>query len=386
MLTLAKNQTEETLNNHIYAFAQGDIDAIIADYAEESIFFTPEGTLHGKAEIRRLFEQLLADFPPGSEVEITQQLIEGETAYVVWNGESQKLKIPFATDTLLIREGKIVIQTFAAQIEAKSMMSDSDRGQVNTSAAEVYEAFFVPALFQEWGNRVAEAAQVQAGQRVLDVACGTGVLARAAAERVGPAGEVVGLDINKGMLAVARQKAPHIEWRHGPAEALPFEDNSFDTVVSQFALMFFEDRRAALKEMARVLRPGGHLAVAVWDSLENTPAYATVTALLKRLFGDEAANALRSPFNLGDTSLLQSLFAEAGIPNATITTIEGTARFDSIEAWVSTDVKGWTLADMIDEAQFQQLLAEAEKVLQPFVTPDGTVAFSSPAHIVTATL
>lgn len=385
MLTLTKNQTEETLNNHIYAFGKGDVDAIMADYAEEAIFFTPEGALHGKAEIRSLFEQLLVDFPPGSVVDITQQIIEGEIAYLVWDGESQKLKIPFATDTLLIRDGKIVVQTFAAQIEAKSM-SSSDRGQVNTSAAEVYEEFFVPALFQEWGSRVVEAAQIQAGQRVLDVACGTGILTRAVAERIGPDGEVVGLDINEGMLAVAGQKAPHLEWRHGPAESLPFEDNSFDAVVSQFSLMFFEDRRAALAEMVRVLRPGGRLAVAVWDSLENTPAYATVTDMLKRLFGEEAANALRAPFNLGDTSLLQSIFSEAGIPNTKITTIEGTARFASIEAWVTTDIKGWTLADMIDDTQFQQLLIEAEQVLQPFVTPDDTVAFSSPAHIVTATL
>jgi len=385
MLTLTKTQTEETLNNHIYAFAQGDLEALMADYAEEAIFFTPEGVLHGKAEIRPHFEQLLADFPPGSAVEITQQLVEGETAYVVWYGESQKLNIPFATDTLLVRDGKIVIQSFAAQIKAKSM-SDSDRGQVNTSAAEVYEEFFVPALFGEWGSRVVEAAYIQAGQRVLDVACGTGVLARAAARRVEPEGEVVGLDINQGMLAVARQKAPHIEWQAGPAEALPFEDDNFDAVVSQFSLMFFEDRPAALAEMRRVLRPGGRLAVAVWDSLENTPGYAAMVTLLQRLFGDQVASALRVPFNLGDTVLVQSLFTQAGIPNVNITTIEGTACFASIEAWVTTDIKGWTLADMIDEVQFQQLLTEAENVLQPFATPDGTIAFSSPAHIVTATL
>ncbi|MCB0168080.1 MAG: methyltransferase domain-containing protein [Anaerolineae bacterium] len=383
MLTLTKSQTEEVLNSHIYAFAQGDVDALLADYAEDAIFLTPEGLLRGKAEIRQLFKQLLTDFPPGSDVEIAQQIIDEEVAYVVWSGESTRLKIPFATDTLLIRDGKIVIQTFAAQVEVKAM-SDSERGQVNTSAAEVYDAFFVPALFGEWGSRVAEAAAIQPGQRVLDVACGTGVLARAAAERVGPAGEVVGLDINEGMLAVARKKAPHITWQHGPAEALPFEDNSFDVVVSQFALMFFEDRQAALKEMMRVLRPGGRLAVAVWDSLDNTPAYATITAMLKRLFGDEAANALYAPFNLGDTATLQALFAEAGIPQGHITTIEGTGRFETIDAWMTTEIKGWTLADIIDDEQFEQLLIEAKKVLQPFVTSGGSVVFSSPAHIVTA--
>lgn len=273
-----------------------------------------------------------------------------------------------------------------AKNQTKTVLnSDSDRGQVNTAAAEIYEAFFVPALFGEWGSRLADAARIQPGQRVLDVACGTGVLARAVAERVGPAGEVIGLDINEGMLAVARRLAPQIEWRSGPAEALPFEDNSFDAVVSQFALMFFEDRRAALAEMWRVLRPGGHLAIAVWDSLDRTPGYAAMVALLQRLFGDAVADALRAPFNLGDTARLQSLFTEAGIPNAEITTITGAARFASIEAWATTDIKGWTLAEMIDDAQFHHLLTEAEKELQPFVTPAGSVAFDSPAHIVTAT-
>lgn len=265
-------------------------------------------------------------------------------------------------------------------------MSNSDRGQVNTDAAEVYEAFFVPALFLEWSRHVAKAAQIQKGQHVLDVGCGTGVLTRAVADIVGQNGDVVGLDINEGMLAVAERQAPQLIWQSGAAETLPFEDNSFDAVVSQFALMFFEDRRTALAEMKRVLRPGGHLAVAVWDTLENTPGYAAMVSLLQRLFGDEVANALRSPYNLGNTAALQTLFSDAGVLNAQINTVEGTARFASIEAWVTTDIKGWTLADMISEPQFQHLLAEAEVHLQNFVTPEGTVAFTSPAHIVSATL
>jgi SAM-dependent methyltransferase len=148
--------------------------------------------------------------------------------------------------------------------QENSSMQESDRGQVSGNAAEVYEEFFVPALFREWAIRVADAADIQPGWRVLDVACGTGILARTIAERLGAKGSVVGLDLNEGMLQVAKRKAPAIEWRQGRAESLPFEAHSFDATVSQFGLMFFEDRRAALQEMARVLKPGGHLAVAVW--------------------------------------------------------------------------------------------------------------------------
>ena len=264
-------------------------------------------------------------------------------------------------------------------------MNDSERGQVTRSAAEVYEEFFVPALFQAWSDRVADAIALRAGDRVLDVACGTGVLTRAVAARVGPSGAAIGLDVNEGMLVVARRKAPRLDWRSGRAEALPFDNESFDAVVSQFGLMFFEDRRAALAEMMRVLQHGGRLAVAVWDSLERTPGYATVTQLLQRLFGDRVADALRAPFALGDPGALRSLFSSAGIPSATVTTVKGTARFPSIKAWIYTDVKGWTLADMIDDAQLARLLDEAEKALRPFLAADGTVAFEAPAHIVTAT-
>ncbi len=264
-------------------------------------------------------------------------------------------------------------------------MNDGERGQVTRSAAEVYEEFYLPALFQEWTSLVVNTADIQSAQRVLDIACGTGVLTIEVADRVGSDGTVIGLDPNEGMLALARRKAPAIEWRQGFAESIPFESNYFDAVVSQFGLMFFEDKLTAIKEMHRVLRPGGRLAVAVWDSLENTPGYAAITDLLQQLFGDEAANAMRAPYSLGDTQILGTLFTDAGVREAEITTHEGTAHFPSISSWVHTDVKGWTLADMIDDDQYQRLLKEAEQKLLRFVTSEGKVAFPAPAHIVAAT-
>lgn len=266
-------------------------------------------------------------------------------------------------------------------------MVDSDsgqRGQVSQSAAEIYEAFFVPALFAEWSERVADAARLLRGQHVLDVACGTGVLARHAAERVGPAGIVVGLDVNEGMLEVARRQAPEIEWRQGRAESLPFEDGIFDAVVSQFGMMFFDHQATAIREMYRVLRPGGRLVVAVWDALERTPGYAALHELLRRLFGEAVADALRAPYSLGDSGDLKALFDEAGVPDVAITTREGTARFPSIDAWMHTDIKGWTLADALDDDQYERLRREAQLALQPFVKGAGRVEFSAPAHIASA--
>lgn len=262
--------------------------------------------------------------------------------------------------------------------------SDDARGQVGSSAAQIYDEFFVPALFAQWPARVLDAAAVRRGQSILDVACGTGVLAREAARRAGADGRVTGLDVNEGMLAVARRHAADVEWRKGRAEALPFAAESFDSVLSQFGLMFFDDRQGALREMLRVLRSGGTLAVAVWDSLERTPGYAAMTALLNRLFGAEIAGALRAPYCLGDKDALGALFERAGAARIAIETLEGKARFPSIASWVRTDIKGWTLADRIDDAQFSLLAAEAEIELRRFVVPGGTIEFAHPAHIVTA--
>lgn len=261
-------------------------------------------------------------------------------------------------------------------------MDDIQRGQVNRSAAEIYDEFYLPALFKQWVGVVLAVAGIGSGDKVLDVACGTGVLAMAAAERVAPDGSVVGLDINKGMLTIAQSKNSAIEWKHGQAEHLPFPDNHFDRVVSQFGLMFFDDRSAAILEMRRVLKPGGRLAVSVWDSLDNTPGYAAVTSVLQRLFGDQAANALRVPFRLGDAQILHSLFADSGLSGLEVRTQPGTAVFPSLETWIYTDVRGWTLAEMIEEAQFDLLLAEAESELKRFVSEDGLVTFPAPALII----
>ena len=262
-----------------------------------------------------------------------------------------------------------------------------DRGsKPERDPAEIYDELFVPALFAQWGPRVADAAAVGLGQRVLDVGCGTGVLACAAAERVGPRGQVVGLDPNAQMLAVARRKPSGIVWQSGRAESLPFDDASFDAVVSQFALMFFESKSAAIAEMLRVLRPRGRLAVAVWDSLDRAPGYLALTELLRELFGADIAGAMHAPFTLGDRRELLRLFADAGVTDADARTQPGTVCFASIDAMINTErACVWTLGGMLDGQQFARLRQGAQGALQPFVRSDGSVQFDCPAHIVTAT-
>ncbi len=251
-------------------------------------------------------------------------------------------------------------------------------------AATAYEELLVPALFGEWAARVASAAGLQPGQSVLDVACGTGVLAREMSAQAGELG-VVGLDPDPGMLAIAGRLAPGVRWCAGAAEALPFPDRGFDRVVSQFGLMFFVDRQQALREMLRVLVPTGRLAVAVWDGLASMPAYADEVALLERLAGRRAADALRAPFALGDQVALAELFEAAGARTVTVTTHVGTARFPSVRSMVEADLRGWlpVMGVSLSEDQIALVLEEAEETLSPYVTAQGEVQFDSSAHIVT---
>lgn len=259
--------------------------------------------------------------------------------------------------------------------------------QDQIDAASAYEALFVPALFGQWAPKVADAAQIRAGQRVLDVACGTGILAREAASRAGSNGYVAGIDPSPGMIAVAEQLAPGVEWREGIAESLPFPDRSFDAVVSQFGLMFFTDRRKALREMLRVLAPGGRLAVAVWDGLDNIPAYASEVALLEQTAGQRAADALRAPFVLGNRNDLSALFAAGGAPAAEITTHHGAGQFPSIRTMVEADLRGWlpVMGVILTEDQIARVLRSAETALNSYVAADGRVAFRLSAHLITAT-
>ena len=262
-------------------------------------------------------------------------------------------------------------------------MGESDLKE-QIAAARAYEALHVPALFAEWTEPVLDAAAVGQEQRVLDVACGTGVLARAANRRVGPRGAVVGIDPGPGMLAVAQELGPEVEWHQGVAESLPFPDASFDAVVSQFGLMFFVDRQAAIGEMLRVLRPNGALVVAVWDALERSPAYSLEVDLLERLAHRAAADALRAPFVLGEPQELTELFLAAGVVSPVVTTRVGTARFPSIRTMVGADLHGWlpVMGVVLDDERIEEILAAAERELDRFVEPGGAVVFDSPAHIV----
>ena len=245
-------------------------------------------------------------------------------------------------------------------------MTDSvETFQLSVEAAEVYESQFVPALFAEWAPHLVEAGGVAPGQAVLDVACGTGVVARTAADRMGGRGRVVGLDLNEGMLTVAGRLRPDIEWRQGDAADLPFEPGSFDVVLCQSAMMFFPDRAGSLREMARVATPGGTVAVQVWDQLEAQEGYGAMYGAFAAHLGPDATTLEGSYWALGDLDLVGSLFEAADLQITTTLTRVGTVRFPSASAAVATEIEATPLAHRIDQDTYRRMLEAGTEATAP---------------------
>lgn len=180
------------------------------------------------------------------------------------------------------------------------------------SMADHYQGFLAPAMFEPCAEILLDAAELAPGMDVLDVACGTGVVSRAAARRVGAGGTVLGIDMAPPMLHLARAQPPEdgaaaIDYREGDAQTLPVGYDAFDVVVCQHGVQFFPDRAAAVREMARAVRPGGTIAIACWARLEDSPYIMAIVESLRDHLGEEAAAGMRMPFSVGPDDLAELL-------------------------------------------------------------------------------
>ena len=252
-------------------------------------------------------------------------------------------------------------------------------------AAGGYQRDWGPAMLDGWAVRTADAALVEAEDRVVDVGCGTGVVARECARRVGAAGSVTGIDPNEAMLTIANRTGGEIVWLEGRAEDLPLPDRSCDKVVSQFAMMFFGDRITAASEMWRVLAPGGRMAVVVSGPIEATPQYEALVDLARLHMGEDVADDMGGPFALGDLEAVASIFDRAGIAGFEIETVWGWERFRSASGFAEAEVRSSAaLADLLDELAFEAMLTDADELMQEMLDSEGRLVFKSPAHVVTA--
>ncbi len=263
-------------------------------------------------------------------------------------------------------------------------MSTGQAFQLSTGAAESYERTFVPAMLAEWAEYLVDAADIAPGQAVLDIACGTGIVARTVSDRVEGVGRIVGLDLNEGMLAVARRIRTDLEWHHGDAGDLPFPTGSFDVVLCQAGMMFFPDRVKALREMGRVATAGGTVAVQVWGRLESQPGYGPFAETTARHAGPEAMDVVRSYFSLGDLDVVIGLFGEAGLTVSRTETRLGTVRFGSIEELVRAEIDSSPLVDRIDDDVYARIIEDCRQALAEFATTNGKAEVPLEGHVVAA--
>jgi SAM-dependent methyltransferase len=255
-----------------------------------------------------------------------------------------------------------------------------------------YEGIMVPRLFVPWADVLLDRLALEPGQKVLDVACGPGTVARAAARRVGPTGHVTGVDFSPAMLAIARSKPPvdggaPIEDLEGPADQLDVSDDDVDVVTCQHGLQFFPDRPAALAEMRRVLRPNGRLGIAVWRSTAECPPFDALADGIAEVLGESTATTYRSgPWGFADPDELAALLQTTGFTEIVVNRYELPLEFDGGAAQLVDTLSASAVASdvaALDEAGHQRLVAAVARAAAP-ITSDGIVHSTAAANLAVA--
>lgn len=254
----------------------------------------------------------------------------------------------------------------------------------------MYESYLVPHLFTPWARDLVARAGLKISERVLDVACGTGIVVREVLPTVGPNGRVAGVDFNPAMLAVARTRIPGeapVEWYEASAEALPLSDAAFDLVLCQQGLQFFPDKPGAIREFRRVLAPGGRVALSVWRTLEHNPVHKAMNEAVVRHLGTPTLAALFS----GNTPELEALLSGNGFEDIAIEPVTKTLRFPSADRFVQLSALAGAAVSPVfaelDEAEQASLVEVIQQdvgaTLQRY-TNDDEINVSMAAYVVTA--
>lgn len=260
-----------------------------------------------------------------------------------------------------------------------------------TSPAASYEAFQVRYVFGRWSLDLIERVQPQPGERVLDLACGTGAVAREALKRISPGGTLVGVDINPDMLRVASEiveaREPVVRWQQASAESLPLPDASVDVAFCQQGLQFFPDKQGALRELRRVLTPGGRIALSTWRALEHNPVQHALSKAADGRLGKSMAIA----FGLGENGSLERMLKDAGFQSVQVVSVEKVIVQPDPDDYVERSVKGAAAAlpDLraMTEDERSHLAAAVRADMAPTLrsyTTDGQLRCPMAAHVVTA--
>jgi ubiquinone/menaquinone biosynthesis C-methylase UbiE len=267
-------------------------------------------------------------------------------------------------------------------------MGPDERWQMSGSAADKYERF-VASWFAAWADDLVERASLQAGWRVLDLACGTGVVTRAAGPVVGPTGTIVSSDLNDDMLAEARRhpvEGAAVEWQQADATDLPFETEEFDALLCQQGLQFVPAKAEAVAEMHRVLRPGGVAAVSVWRSPEHNPYISALAEGLRGHVSPEAGQTMLAPCALGDREELAKLFRDAGFSSIDVEAVTIQREPRNANEAIGGNLVALPIADQIEAMGSnarERMVDDIAESLADDIT-DGVLASSNSAHVALA--
>jgi SAM-dependent methyltransferase len=220
----------------------------------------------------------------------------------------------------------------------------TDRNEAFVGAVpENYDRYLGPLLFQGFAADLAGRLPVTSGTRVLEVACGTGLVTRPLLDRLGGGGSLVATDLNEAMIAHGRSRlpaAPNLEWRQADAQSLPFPDRAFDAVVCQFGVMFFPDKARAMRETFRVLAPGGVYLFNVWDAIARNPAPRITHETVAGFFPDDPPSFYTVPFGFHEPEPIRALLREAGFTGIEMTHVDKTGTSASAEEAVTGLIDG----------------------------------------------
>lgn len=255
------------------------------------------------------------------------------------------------------------------------------------SWAEKYERELVPIIFEPWSHRTVATADPQPGEHALDVACGTGIVARSIAPYIGRQGRVVGIDSNAEMVTAARAIPLHterpIEWVDGNAQQLPFVGATFDIVCCQGGLQFMADRLAALQEMHRVLKPGARMVLMLFREIQYAPAFALLAEKIAPYAAPRMIKSIVTPFSLGNTEEAQALVEQAGFSHISIRQATRETCFSSAEAFVRARLLATYHSDTVDDQILTRAIEEVGAALQPY-EKSGKLIFPMTGYLLLA--
>ncbi|MEZ4736531.1 MAG: methyltransferase domain-containing protein [Caldilineaceae bacterium] len=253
--------------------------------------------------------------------------------------------------------------------------------QLHGSATDLYERYLVPTLFTPWAHDLLATAQLQPGERVLDVACGTGSVTRLIGAQIGPQGQLTAVDLNADMLSAAQTyvatTTPAIRWLQADVVDMPVDDDDFDVVLCQQSFQFFPDKLGALREMHRVLAPGGRLAFNISRDLARNPYIRALADGLERHIGVAAGESMRAPCGFGDAEQVRTLLKQAGFGTIHMRISCLMVRHPHPAEFIRGQLAATPVADQVaalDEAGQRALVDEILTALRCYLDDDGLAA------------